>query len=516
MRRVRIAGVIFDTDGVITKTASAHFAAWKQVFDDLLMRHDGADQRAFDDADYRRYVDGRDRYSGVAAFLESRGIDLPSGSPDDPPGDETVSAIGNRKNAAFLDHVQHEGVEAFGSTVRLIGELREHGIATAAISASRNAATVLEAAGLSGLFDARVDGLDATALGLASKPEPDLFVEAARRLGVAPGEAAVVEDAVAGVEAGRRGEFGLVIGVDRTRHPAELARFADLVVPDLADLEWSGDSLTRSVRPSSPLRSLSSALEDPQVGRLLEGRRLALLLDYDGTLTPIVERPADARIPDRIRGALADLAALLTVGIISGRDLDDVRAMVGVDGLWYAGSHGFDVVSPTGARRQFDEGTAALPALEQADAALRQLVAELAGVAVERKRFAIAVHFRAADPSVEPRLEELVRHEADAHPELRMAGGKKIFELRPAADWDKGKALEWVLSAATDDDASVLPIYIGDDETDEDALLVVRRTGVGIVVGDEERPTAAHYRLDDPSQVGDFLDRLLDLVGTSE
>jgi alpha,alpha-trehalase len=241
----RVDAVIFDTDGVITQTATVHAAAWKALFDDYLrMRAEDAGGRfePFTDDDYRRFVDGMPRYDGVARFLASRGIVLPLGAPDDPPGSPTVTALGDRKNEAFLAEVRRHGVEPFQGTVRFIQELRAAGVATAAISASENAASVLAGAGVAHLLDERVDGLDAAAQRLAGKPDPAIFLEAARRLGVDPARAAVVEDALAGVAAGRAGAFGRVVGVDRNDHADELLRAgADLVVADLGEFHVEED-----------------------------------------------------------------------------------------------------------------------------------------------------------------------------------------------------------------------------------------------------------------------------------
>jgi trehalose 6-phosphate phosphatase len=237
----RIAAVIFDTDGVVTRTATVHAAAWKALFDEYLRRRaeaTGEPLIPFTDEDYVRYVDGRSRYDGVEGFLASRDIDLPTGEPGDPPDRETVCGLGNRKNEHFLAQLRDHGVEPFDSTLDLARRMQRRALRTAVVSASENCAAVLGAVNAVQLFDVRVDGLDAAALGLASKPDPALFLEAARRLDTAPAHAAVVEDALAGVEAGRRGGFGLVVGVDRTGHTAALLDHgADVVVADLADLD---------------------------------------------------------------------------------------------------------------------------------------------------------------------------------------------------------------------------------------------------------------------------------------
>ena len=241
----RLDAVVFDMDGVITDTASVHAAAWKRLFDDFL-----ADRAAdsgepfvpFDvDADYRRYIDGKPRYDGVRDFLASRGITLPEGDPSDPPERETVCGLGNRKNGFFLEHLRTKGAEPYPSTVDLVRRLHGLGIGVAVISASQNAQEVLDAAGVGALFDVRVDGAVAEELGLPGKPDPAVFVEAARRLGADPARTAIIEDAIAGVEAGRRGAFALVVGVDRAGHAEALRRAgADVVVSDLGELEPVG------------------------------------------------------------------------------------------------------------------------------------------------------------------------------------------------------------------------------------------------------------------------------------
>jgi len=246
----RIRAVVLDLNGVVTDTASVHAAAWKRTFDEFLLdlsRSGGPRFRPFDLArDYRRHVDGRPRAEVVRSFLSSRSLSLPESAPPDRPGVITVSTLGDRKDRYFRDYVGRYGVTAYPSTVRLVRRLRERGVGTAVVSASRNCAAVLRSAQVADLFDVRVDGVDAARSGLPAKPDPALFLEAARRLGVAPGEAAVVEDSPAGVDAGRRGGFALVVGVDRVRGRGGLrARGAHVVVADLAELELSGAEVPR-------------------------------------------------------------------------------------------------------------------------------------------------------------------------------------------------------------------------------------------------------------------------------
>jgi beta-phosphoglucomutase family hydrolase len=237
----RFDAVLFDLDGVITATASVHATAWKQMFDEFLAAHaerTGTPFVPFDvEDDYKPYVDGRPRYDGVATFLKSRGIDLPRGEPSDDPDQLTVCGLGNRKNALIQEVLAHDGVEVFEGSVKLVHWLHREGIRQAIVSSSKNAKAVLEAAGISDLFEVRVDGVVAAQKKLPGKPRPDTFLEAGRLLGVEPVRAVVVEDALAGVKAGVNGSFGLVIGVDREGEPEALKEAgADIVVDDLGEL----------------------------------------------------------------------------------------------------------------------------------------------------------------------------------------------------------------------------------------------------------------------------------------
>ena len=236
----RLDAVIFDMDGVVTQTAAVHFRAWKRLFDAVLAGASdvtSGSARPFDELDYRRYVDGKPRQDGVRDFLASRGLALPDGGRDDPPDRETVWGLGNRKDRMFLAQVASGGLEPFPATVEFVRRLVVAERRVAIISASQNATEVLSAAGVLGLFEVKVDGVDSMALGLAGKPDPAIFLEAARRLRVAPERAAIVEDALAGVEAGVRGGFGFVLAIDRAGFAAELTEAgASLVVQDLGEL----------------------------------------------------------------------------------------------------------------------------------------------------------------------------------------------------------------------------------------------------------------------------------------
>jgi beta-phosphoglucomutase family hydrolase len=225
---------LFDLDGVLTPTADIHQQAWKTMFDEYLVPRG---MPPFSDDDYLRHVDGRPRFDGVRTFLASRGITLPEGDRDAPPGDGSVSALGNRKNVVFLDILRRDGIAPYPGSVRFLEHIEAQGIKAAVVSSSRNAREVLEASGLAPRFDVVTDGLVAAEEHIVGKPAPDMFLNAASRLGVAAADAVVVEDAVSGVEAGRAGRFGLVVGVDRgAGHDALRDHGADVVVDDLSEL----------------------------------------------------------------------------------------------------------------------------------------------------------------------------------------------------------------------------------------------------------------------------------------
>ncbi|MFJ9009548.1 beta-phosphoglucomutase family hydrolase [Streptomyces canus] len=232
-----IKACLFDLDGVVTRTAVVHAAAWKEMFDAFLREREGEDFRPFDDHDYDEYVDGLPRADGVRTFLASRGIELPDGNPDDPPGAETVHGLGNRKNALVLEKIRTDGVEAYDDTLTYVRAARAQGLRTAIVSSSANCRDVLRAIDAEDLFDVRIDGVVAAERHLPGKPHPDTFLAAAHDLGLDAPRSAVFEDALAGMDAGRAGGFGYVVGLDRVGQTDALYEHgADVVVKGLAEL----------------------------------------------------------------------------------------------------------------------------------------------------------------------------------------------------------------------------------------------------------------------------------------
>lgn len=475
------------------------------MFDDYLLKRDGKGFQPFDiDWDYLEYVDGEPRYNGVEDFLASRSISLPHGSPDDPPGIETVCGLGNRKNEIFLRLLKEQGAEVFPGSLEIVNILKQRGFKTAVASSSKNCSEVLDSAGASGLFDAHVDGIDIESLDLAGKPDPDIFLEAARRLDVEPQKAVVVEDAISGVMAGRAGGFGLVIGVDRKDRAKSLERAgADLVVKDLSELDVEVE-----------IDELGNALDSfDEIEETIGSMLVAVFLDYDGTLTPIVSHPEDALLPDETRSILVELATYAPVAVVSGRGLNDVEKLVGLSNVYYAGSHGFEIKTPEGVTKELEEAAGYLPLLDEVEVELARRLEDVDGSQVERKKYSIAIHYRnVADEDVED-VRQVVEDVAKEHPRLAQSGGKKVFELKPDIDWDKGSAIDWLLEALDHDRPNVIPLYIGDDLTDEDAFEALRAQGITIVVGEGSRETRARYRLKDTGEVAEFLKNLTIYIG---
>lgn len=493
--------VIFDLDGVITKTATVHGRAWKRMFDEFLQQHsrdEGVPFVPFDEQqDYLTYVDGKPRYDGIQSFLESRGIDLEWGDPSDGPHKVTICGLADKKNRLFLDELKN-GIEVYQSTVAIIRELRERGVKTGIISSSKNCTPILEKVGLLDVFDTKIDGLDQEKRGIPGKPSPDVFLQAARELEVKPEHAVVVEDAISGVQSGSAGGFGLVIGIDRVGQEEELIKNgATIVVNDMNEVKISKEVPKNAIKAIGEIR-------DKMVRK-----QSVLFFDYDGTLTPIVAHPDLAVMSDEMRDTLERLSKFYTIAIISGRDRPNVESFVNLKGIFYAGSHGFDIQGPKNQHYENDEGIPFLSVLNAAEVELSELLQPIEGAWMERKKYSIAAHYRQTPEDQIPKVEEAVDQVHSNHPKLRKALGKKIFELQPNIDWNKGKALHYLLELLNLEKKDVLPFYFGDDVTDEDAFKEIKKKGIGISVQETFHETAASYTLKDPHEVQYFLQLLI-------
>ena len=502
-----IDALIFDLDGVITQTRATHKKAWEELFNGFLKSRDGQDP--VKPVDYSRYIDGKPRYEGVKSFLASRDISLPFGGLDDPPGDETVCALGNKKNEIFNKIVKEEGVKIYQNAVEKIRQWRKEGYKTAIVSSSKNCKMIIEKAGIDELFDVRVDGAVSEDRGLRGKPDPDIFVEAALELKACPAKSIVFEDAISGVQAGAAGFFGLVVGVARYDNEQELLDHgADMAITDFKDFSLNEDETILSYFKASKPLVFS---EESRFFDEVAGKTPAFFLDYDGTLTPIVQRPEDAEISNEMRETLKQLAARYTVAVVTGRDLDDVKDFIQLDEIIYSGSHGFVISGPDDLYKEHEKGGEIVELMDKVEKELHGLFdGKAEGVQIDRKRYAIAIHYRNAPEKDVPYVFEVVDKMLDQFDGLKTGEGKMVVELKPDIDWHKGKAVLWILEAlGLDQKKDVIPVFIGDDVTDEDAFKALQGKGIGILVENRGQKTAAKYSLKDVYQVRRLFEKFI-------
>lgn len=499
--------VIFDLDGVITQTARIHAQSWKKAFDEYLRLREKRNQEPFREftleGDYLTYVDGKPRYKGVRSFLESRGIQIPYGRASDSPDKETICGIGNKKNVAFVEVLKEEGVEVYPSTIQFIKQLKQAGIKVGVISSSKNCREILQIAGIEELFETRVDGEVSLRLGIKGKPDPDIFIAAADNLDTVPAKAVIVEDAISGTQAGRDGGFGLVIGLARQDNQASLLKKgADVALKDISEinLEWIENWFRRTPKPLFQHWDKAKSV-------FLSRKKLIFFLDYDGTLTPIVERPELAVISGDMKDILKRLAKKYTTAIVSGRMRQDVEKLVGIKGLVYAGSHGFDILGP-GVSLIEPHAEAAIPLIADVIKRVSGELNHIPGVIIEKKKFSTAVHYRLVDEKYLPRIKELVDKVIKDNPSLRLMSGKKVFEILPKINWDKGRAIRWIMKAMKISWFGSSVVYIGDDTTDEYAFRAVHNRGCAILVSDKPKQSAADFQLSSPEEVKKLFEKL--------
>ncbi len=390
-----------------------------------------------------------------------------------------------------------DAAQGSDSAVALLRRLADAGVKTAAYSLRSECAQIGRAAGLARLFTAWVDRPSDSHSGPIAEA---LIREATTLLGTDPEHTAVV---VGPVVAEHESSYRLVISVSPTERSGGPARLrADAVIADLSEVEVCASYPRRSRLPNA-LSTYDHLID------VTAWREKFICLDFDGTLSAIVSDPDSATLADGATDALQRLAALCPVAVISGRDLSDIRQRVGITELWYAGSHGYELTGPDGSHYENDAATSWTPIGQQAAAEIGDCLGHIPGIRIEPKHFAVAVHYRnvAADQIVG--VIETVSRYGHRH-DLRITYGRKLIELRPDLDWDKGAAITWIRKRIIRSGRG-LPVYIGDDSTDEDAFDTVRFSGIGVVVRnaeDQDRPTAAQFSLDSPAEVVAFLRKL--------
>jgi trehalose-phosphatase len=328
-------------------------------------------------------------------------------------------------------------------------------------------------------------------------------------LDASPGKTVLITDDLRYLHKVRRLKLAMRIAVAPYRKKKRYYQNgADLVINSLDELSVLGGG---KIEPRFS-QSLPNILTDLSKFRSFQGgRRPVFFFDYDGTLAPIVDDPAKAEIDDKMRDLLKSLSEIYYVAVVSGRDMNDIRSFIGLDSLIYAGSHGFRIKGPNGMYMENKEAMSLLAGLDSLEETLRKdLEKKIVGIEVERKMYAIAVHYRNAAPGTYKMVKKHISQLLQQYPDYKIGAGKKLYEIKPALDWHKGKAIEWILKELDMDSGNdYCPVYLGDDLTDEDAFRNLSDVGLSILVGDHGQPTAAHYHLKNVGQVRQFLHHLL-------
>jgi len=517
------SAVIFDLDGVITQTAHLHFLAWKKTFDDYLKRKRKFREFTYDD--YLLYVDGKPRYEGVRSFLSSRGIKLSWGNFSDSPCKETICGLGNKKNIIFKKILKKEKPKVYPSTIELIKELRRKKIKVAVASSSKNCSLILNSLGIRDLFSVQVDGVVSSRLSLKGKPYPDIFLETAKRLKVAPSSSVVIEDASSGVEAARWGGFGLVVGVARKNNVEYLLESgADIAVKDLVylDIDWIKNWFRRKPFYLSQRLNLRRELKifkrkgiflNPNYflklsPLYLKKRKSIFFFDYDGTLTPIVSSPDKAFLPQSMKRLLEKISKRFPTVIISGRPIREIKKLVGINNIIYAGVHGLEIkgegihfISPSAKRLR--------SLISQIKNELTPSLEKIEGILIEDKKFSIAVHYRQAKDKFFPFIRREVKKVLKEKKGLRLIQGKKVLEIIINSGWNKAWAIRWIMDRLGFSLRREKVIYFGDDTTDEDAFFVLRVWGAGVLISKKPRFSGAHFFLSAPQELEKFLNKLI-------
>ena len=502
--------VIVDMSEVLIHTSLISKNTWETVFNELFEKHDAI--QPFSEEDYYTYIDGKPKFERVQSFLNSRSINLPFGTQSDSTDIDTVCSLEKRKSKLFSRRLKEGEFQFYEKALQKLKYWKDKGLKTAIVSSDENFKKALNASIIKNLFDVKIDGHAARKKGLKEKPEADLYIEAAKELGIAPESCALFDDTVAGLQAGSKGNFGLVVGVNRRDNRKLMSENgADLVIDDFNELDLINDPeieawFNQSIPPF--------ASQYVEIGKAVFEKTPVLFLDYDGTLTPIVQRPEDALISEEMRDVLSECATKFKVAAVSGRDMDDLKSRINIENLIYAGSHGFRISGPGGMYMEHEKTGQLLPELDKMEHKLHDVFSESAkGVQIERKRYAIAIHYRNAHEDDIPSIRDKVYKTLKNSKNLKVGEGKKILEVKPDIHWHKGKAVLWILNelGLTDPDKYV-PIYIGDDVTDEDAYKALINRGIGIQVGPGASQTAAQYRLKNVYQVRIFLNELVNFM----
>lgn len=501
---MKIKAVIFDMDGVVTQTASLHFKAWKCIIEQFLPRINK--NNSFTEEDYFYCLDGMPRKEGLTQYFKA--IDL---SKDlihilYKNLEECIEDLCQQKNALVIQWLSEQTIECFPDTLKCIEFLLSRGYQIALISSSKNCRLILQKAGISQIFSVYVDGIISEQLKLPGKPHPAIFLEAAKRLNVLPQECLVVEDALAGVKAAKEGGFGKVVALDRKNrlYHEFLKLDPDYILSDLSpDQIMLYHHLTDNRTLESGFRVI------PLIWNLLKNQnQLVLFLDYDGTLTPIVETPEKAILSQPMRQCLARLSQNYLTVVMSGRGLENLKKIIDISTIFYAGNHGFECLGPEHDELTYQVGNEYREDIISLYQQLVHLLKNIPGCIIENKNCSLSIHYRLVKNHWHQNICDVLDDVLTDYPNLIRHCGKMVFEIRPHVAWNKGLASEYILNQFKLKNPNLIPIYIGDDVSDEDAFEVFKDKGITIKVMDYIQYTKAHYFLHSPLDVQKFLNYL--------
>lgn len=504
-----IFSAIFDLDGVITDTAQIHFLAWKKVFDAFLTStqpsHRG-EIPLFSEEEYVTYVDGISRHEGIRNFLHHRQL-LNHENPSNAP---LIEQLAQQKNQVYLHYIQQQGVKVFNSTVRLIHQLKKHQIKVAVITASKNALAILQRAQLEHLFDAIVDGNEMQTLCLPGKPCPDIFLEAAKRLNTPLSAILIVEDALAGIQAAHRAHAKIILGIDRRKiyHHAFYQAGATMVLDDLKACSYA--HILKLFQQRLPSAKECFDLLSSQFRQ----QHLALFLDFDGTLTPIVAKPEQAKLSKENHRLLKALCLYCPTGIITGRELSDIKNKISIPEIFYAANHGLEISAPLPFDFSLEKTNELTDHVKVMHEGLVKALASIPGCLIENKRLTLSIHYRLVDKKRLADIKKQIFKVLHENPLFAIKQGKKVFEIRPKIHWHKGKAIRYIVEQLQLPLEQTVVMYLGDDLSDEEAFQTINPLGISILVSSHPRKTQAKYTLAHPGEVNEFLHKLHQFVST--
>lgn len=487
--RFNLKAFIFDLDGVLTDTQKLHMLAWERMFNELLSQYH---QASFSPGDYREYLDGKPRIDGIKSFLTSRKIDL---------NEKEMLELGLRKNQYYLEELKSKGPGLIEDSFSLVVQLARNNFPMAVVSSSRNCRQIMDITGLSDYIKVVVDPMVAETEKLPGKPAPDYFLKASELLGYPPEKCCLVEDAISGILAGVRGKFGKVVGIKVNQTGLEGLKMvgAHQVVNSLWEIEGVTELL--KLQPASHL-----------INSLKSNKDFFLFLDYDGTLSEIVEEPWKAVPVEGIVPLISAIGKLIPVCLITGRDTEVIKSFIDLPHIYYSTCHGFEINGPENLHYELEEARAIGPAFDLAREELTLLMEHHEGLVIERKTFGLAFHYRMIKSrEVAQEIVSMVQEYASLHQKLKWKAGEEVIELLPNLNWDKGKAL-LKLYEVLNFRPTRLPIFLGDGKTDEDAFREMLNWGYPVLVQEKLRPTLASFQLSSPFEVRRFLKELLNFL----